>query len=214
VATATAFAGATATVVQATATAGFGTPTPTPLPASPVPPTPTPTPTLTGSDLYFISEQTASDVTLSPDGTRVAFLVPGLVGGQFVYRAHVFQLDPKTDEPLPVPAGVSEGDQLSPVWYPDGEKVTVGQLPSGPDTGGAAIIPLDGSPATLLPPPPTGFDEPLSWSPDGAYLAVSYFPGESLGNPGNPRLVFVTPLGQRPAAPQGAAFFPIGWVRQ
>ena len=68
--------------------------------------------------------------------------------------------------------------------------------------------------AGILPPPELGFDQPLSWSPDGKFLAVASFAGESLGNPGPAHLVFVSPVGQRPAAPEGADFEPIGWVEE
>ena len=84
----------------------------------------------------------------------------------------------------------------------------------GGDPGRVAMVALDGGEVTFLLPPERGFDQPLSWSPDGKFLAVSSFPGESLGNAGLPRLVFVSPTGQRPAAPEGAEFEPIGWVAE
>ena len=110
--------------------------------------------------------------------------------------------------------GLAAGDQLSPIWHPDGDKVSFGQLPSGADPGRVAIVSLDGGEPIFLPPPEQGFDQPLSWSPDGKFLAVSSFPGDSIGNPGLSRLVFVSPAGQRPAAPEGAEFEPVGWVIQ
>jgi WD40 repeat protein len=199
---------ATATaIVEATATASAGTPEPTPSP----PPTP---PALSGDVFLFLSDQIARDLALSPDASRVAFLVQSLVEGRFVFQVHIADIKAKQVSPLDIVEGLAAGDQLSPIWHPDGDKVSFGQLPSGANPGRVAIVPLDGSEATFLPPPEQGFDQPLSWSPDGKFLAVSSFPGDSIGNPGLPRLVFVSPAGQRPAAPEGAEFEPVGWVIQ
>jgi len=199
---------ATATaIVEATATASAGTPAPTPSP----PPTP---PALSGDVFLFLSDQIARNLTLSPDASRVAFLVQGLVEGGFVFRVHIADIKAKQVSPLDIVEGLAAGDQLSPIWHPDGDKVSFGQLPSGADPGRVAIVSLDGGEVTFLPPPEQGFDQPLSWSPDGKFLAVRSSSGDSIGNPGLPRLVFVSPAGQRPAAPEGAEFEPIGWVIQ
>ncbi len=199
---------ATATAIaEATATASAGTPAPTPTP----PPTP---PALSGDVFLFLSDQIARDLALSPDASRVAFLVQGLVEGRFVFQVHIADITAKQVSPLDVVEGLAAGDQLSPIWHPDGDKVSFGQLPSGADPGRVASVSLPGGEVSFLPPPEQGFDQPLSWSPDGKFLAVTSFPGDSLGNPGLPRLVFVSPAGQRPAAPEGAEFEPVGWVIQ
>ena len=197
---------ATATAIaEATATASAGTPTLTPSP----PPTP---PALPGDVFLFLSDQIARDLALSPDASRVAFLVQGLLEGGFVFRVHIADIGAKQVSPLEIVDGLAAGDQLSPIWHPDGDKVSFGQLPSGADSGRVAIVSLDGGEVTFLPPPDQGFDQPLSWSPDGKFLAVRSSSGDSIGNPGLPRLVFVSPAGQRPSAPEGAEFEPVGWV--
>ncbi|MCH6555628.1 MAG: PD40 domain-containing protein [Chloroflexi bacterium] len=197
---------ATATaIVEATATASAGTPAPTPSP----PPTP---PALPGDVFLFLSDQIARDLALSPDASRVAFLVQSLAEGRFVFRVHIADIKAKQVAPLDMVEGLAAGDQLSPIWHPDGDKVSFGQLPSGADPGRVAIVSLDGGEPIFLPPPEQGFDQPLSWSPDGKFLAVRSSSGDSIGNPGLPRLVFVSPAGQRPAAPEGAEFEPVGWV--
>jgi hypothetical protein len=76
-----------------------------------------------------------------------------------------------------------------------------------------AIVPLDGAEPTFLVPPEQGFDQPLSWSPDARFLAVRSFPGDSLGNPGTPRLVFISTSGQRQPAPEGPEIEVVGWVK-
>jgi hypothetical protein len=205
---------ATATAIaEATATASAGTPAPTPSP----PPTPSPSPTpppLPGDVFLFLSDQIARDLALSPDASRVAFLVQGLLESGFVFRVHIADIAAKQVSPLEIVDGLAAGDQLSPTWHPDGDKVSFGQLPSGADPGRVAIVSLAGAEVTFLPPPDQGFDQPLSWSPDGKFLAVKSSSGDSIGNPGLPRLVFVSPAGQRPAAPEGAEFEPVGWVIQ
>jgi len=193
---------ATATAIaDATATAAPATPTPIPSP-SPLP----------GDVFLVLSDQIARDYALSPDAARVAFLVPGLVQGQFVSRTYVADITSKGVSALPSPAGLTLGDQLSPAWHPDGKSVAIGQLPGGGEPGRVAVVPLDGDKPLFLPPPDKGFDQPLSWSPDGKFLAVTSFSGESLGNPGPSRLVFVSVNGQRPAAPEGAEIRAVGWL--
>ena len=199
---------ATATaIVEATATASAGTPAPTPSP----PPTPA---ALTGDVFLFLSDQLVRVYSLSPDASQVAFLVQGLVEGEPITRTYIADIKAKRVSPLDIVEGLAAGDHLSPIWHPDGDKVSFGQLPSGADPGRVAIVPLDGGEAIFLPPPEQGFDQALSWSPDGKFLAVSSFSGDSIGNPGLSRLVFVSPAGQRPAAPEGAEFEPVGWVIQ
>ncbi len=198
VATATAIADATATVTA-------GTPSPVPSPnASPAP--------LPGDVFLVLSDQIARDYALSPDAGRVAFLVPGLVVGQFVARTYVADIKNEDVSALPSPAGLAPGGQLSPAWHPDGKSVAIGQLPSGGEPGRVAVVPLDSGQPLFLPPPGKGFDQPLSWSPDGKFLAVLSFSGESLGNPGPSRLVFISVNGQRPALPEGSEIRGVGWL--
>ena len=198
VATATAIADVTATAVAATPPV--------------VTPAPSPSPVLPGDVFLVLSDQIARDYALSPDAARVAFLVPGLVQGQFVSRTYIADITSEDVSALPSPAGLSPGDQLSPAWHPDGKGIAVGQLPGGSEAGRVAVVPLDGGKPLFLPQPDEGFDQPLSWSPDGKFLAVTSFSGGSLANPGSARLVFVSVNGQRPAAPEGAEIRPVGWL--
>jgi hypothetical protein len=217
VATATAVAEATATAVAATAEAATPTPTPvatpTPTPAGTSTPVPSPTPVVLRGDVFLVlSDQIARDFSLSPDASRVAFSVPAILEGQFVTQTYVADIAAQEVTPLELPESLALGDQLVPIWHPDGESISFGQLPGGGDPGRVALIPLDGDEATLLAPPPQGFDQPISWAPDGGFLAVTSFDGDSLGNPGRAGLVFVASTGQRLAAPEGREFQPIGWI--
>ncbi|HEU4758505.1 MAG TPA: hypothetical protein VFT91_00855, partial [Dehalococcoidia bacterium] len=80
--------------------------------------------------------------------------------------------------------------------------------------GAVALVPLDGSPLSFLPPPDAGFDAPLSWDPDGAYLAVTSFSGDSPVNPGNARLVLIATTGQRLTVVEGADLTAVGWLQE
>ena len=199
VATATAIADATATAAAATAT-----PAPTPMPI--------PDQRLSGDVYLVLSDQIARDYALSPDASLVAFLVPGLVEGQFVARTYLADVQSEEVSPLRAPAGLAVGDQISPAWHPDGKSIAVGQLPSGSEPGRVAVVPIGRGEALFLPPPDKGFDQPLGWSPDGRYLAVASFSGDSLGNPGPSRLVFISMSGQRLALPEGSEIRFAGWA--
>jgi hypothetical protein len=79
---------------------------------------------LPGDVFLVLSDQIARDYALSPDAARVAFLVPGLVQGQFVSRTYVADIKSKDVTALPSPAGITLGDQLSPV-SPGRQKVAM-----------------------------------------------------------------------------------------
>src|SRR3972149_37537 len=98
-------------------------------------PPPTPPPTAV---FPVLSDQIARDYALSPDATRVAFLVPGLVQGQFVSRTYVAEIKSKGVSALPSPAGLAPRDQISPAWHPDGKSVAIGQLPRAGEPGRVA----------------------------------------------------------------------------
>lgn len=212
VATATAIAQATATSFAATVTSvaqtATSTPTSTPTPG----PTPTPTP-LTGDVFLLLSDQIARDFALSPDASRVAYIVPGLIDGEFVARVHIADVAAGRVSPLRSPPALPVVEQIGPIWGPGRAQISVGLLPAAGEPGRVAVVPVDRGEVILLPAARQGFDQPLAWSPDGKFVAVRHFQGDSLANPGRTRLVFVSPKGQRPAAPPGPAFEPIGWVK-
>ncbi len=174
------------------------------------PPSPTPPPPAT-TFIVQISDQTARDCKLSPDAKKVACVATALVEGEFVNQTVIADLVRKATAPLPG-EGLSGSAQLRPVWHPDGDKLSVGQLPLGPTGASVAIVPLAGGQPTLLTPPPLGFDVPLSWAPDARFLAVTSYDGDSVANPGFPRLVFLSPGGQRVIAAEGVEVDPLGWV--
>lgn len=194
--------------------------TPTPDPNAPpvepdpnAPPTPTPTPN--SKFVVQLTEQTATDFGLSPDTHKVVFSAGGIEEGRIVNRAYIADLITGTVTPV-AGDGLPPGDQLSPLWYPDSGHLTVGLLPSSGQRGAAGLLALPSGPTQYLPAPPSGFDLPRRWSPDGLYLAVTNWSGDSLANRGEPSLDVVTREGHRMRIATGAGYggpeAVIGWV--
>lgn len=206
IATATAEADATATALaQQTVTAGG-----TVIPNATIEPPLTPTPL--ASFLVRLSDQIAFDFDMSPDRRQLTFVAQEFVDGATVDRTFVADLPGKSVAPLAV-EGLVPGDQLSPRWHPDGQRLAIGTLPSGGEPGAVALLPVGGGAPTFLPAPPVGFDDPQGWAPDGTYLAVTSKGGESLANPGAERLDLVAPTGQRMTIAEGGDLLVIGWNR-
>jgi len=204
VATAEAEAGATATALaNETATAG-GTVEPGATLVPPVSPTPP------ASFVVKLSDQLISEPNLSSDGSRLAFVAQQLVEGEPLDRVFVADLTSKTVAPLGT-EDLPPGHHLSPVWHPDGQRLAVGTLPRAGEPGAVALVPVAGGPPSFLTPPAAGFDRPLSWSPDGKFLAAYSFSGESLVNPGSARLELLAITGQRATVAEGADLLVIGW---
>jgi hypothetical protein len=216
VATATAVAGATATAVAATATAMAETatpvPTPTPTPGPPPRPTATPYPDIHGDVFLVLSDQIGHDYDLSPDATRVSFTVQSLSGADFVTELLVADIPRLEVKPLAVPEEVDAASKVRPLWRPDAKGIAFGRLPEGGRALGVAVAPLGGGDPETLAPPTTGYDEPLSWAPDGSYLVVSSHSGMSLANPGKRSLVFISSNGRRLEGAGNVRIEPVGWL--
>jgi hypothetical protein len=117
----------------------------------------------------------------------------------------------------PVEDGAVLGEQLSPVWTPAGDGLTVG-LEAFPDLSAAAVTlaldgtARDGAGEASLPAPPRGFDAPLGWSPDGRYLAARSFDGRDAFEPGRESLVVISPAGERATVAADSELIYIGWL--
>ena len=163
--------------------------------------------------LAHLSDGIARDWHLSPDGTQLAYLGQVPLEGGFTFVAQVLDLSLGTvDTPL------SRGSaQFNPIWEREGG-LTIGRLDG--DAGGAPVrLSVDGSTLARvsLPPPGSpsrraGFDVPLSWSPDGAYLAVRSFERSSVANPGPSRVVVTGADGQRRELSPVSDVVVAGWL--
>lgn len=157
-------------------------------------------------------DQIARDYGLSPDSSKLTFLVQEPVQGRLVFRTFVADLVGMSVARLST-EGLGIAGHLRPLWHPDGARISVGLLPSGGDPGAVALVPPDGGAPSFLPSPDPGFDVPLSWAPDGSYLAVTSFDGVSLVNPGDARLLLVAPSGHRISVADGPDVEVVGWVK-
>lgn len=165
-----------------------------PPPDPTVSPAPTPAPDV--RLVVNLSDQVAFDYSLSPDMHSVAYLVQEFKDtGEILNQAYIADLIEADTKAFPG-LGLAVGNHLRPLWYPDG-RLTIGVLPEDGGEGQLALVSLDGSNVLLLPQAEGGFDQPRSWSPDGAWLAVAHSSGDSLANPGPGRLDLVSINGQR-----------------
>jgi hypothetical protein len=171
-----------------------------PVPETTITPAPTPTP-----DVRFVvqlSDQSIAGYSLSPDMHKIAYLNQVFTdAGDIENQTYVADLVAAATAVLPV-QGLSVGEHLSPVWFPDG-RLTVSVLPDDGGPGQLAIVALDLTSIALLAQPESGFDVPRAWAPDGTWLAVSHMSGSSLANPGDGRLELVSVNGQRATVIEG-----------
>ncbi|MFQ5879821.1 MAG: hypothetical protein ACE5IZ_06600 [Dehalococcoidia bacterium] len=157
------------------------------------------------------SDSIARDWRLSPDGERIVYLAPQVAYGRVHYRAFVVAMaggDPVVLAAIETVAG----DHFGPAWHPDGRDVTLGRAPAGDSAGAETVAAATGEVVQALAGPARGFDVPVAWSPNGRYLVVRSFDGDSARNPGRERDVVIGADGERrQIATEGDAEF-IGWL--
>ena len=152
----------------------------------------------------------ARGYALSPDSGRLVFLVQELIEGRLLFRASVADLGGGSVAPLPTDS-LGDGDHLHPLWHPDGSRIALGQPSSAGEAAAVALVAVDGGAPSFLAPPDSGFDVPLSWAPDGSYLALI---SRDSADPGKRLLVFVSASGERVAVAAGVDVLVVGWVRR
>jgi dipeptidyl aminopeptidase/acylaminoacyl peptidase len=116
------------------------------------------------NDLYRI--ETASNVTLSPDGSQLAYLVTQIDSLDNAYYRHIWLADVAGGVPRQLTRGkVRDG---APMWSPDGTKIA---FVSGRDGDGPQIyiLPLNGGEAWRVTDLENGAFNPV-WSPDGGKI--------------------------------------------
>ncbi len=155
--------------------------------------------------LAHLSDGFARDWHLAPDGSKLAYLAQ-TSGASLSYHAEV--LDIATGEAQGTVAGMS-GSQFNPIWDPHGG-LTIGSAPDGASAGAAMRI--AGSEGSALAGPETGFDVPVSWSPDGAYLVVRNFEGASASDPGQSHVIIINQSDQRQQLSALSDVLVAGWL--
>jgi Tol biopolymer transport system component len=164
--------------------------------------------------LVQASDQVARDWHLSPDGSYVAFLAGQPTDDRIAVRAFVVELV-EGAEPQPLSdlaAALDAGDHFNPVWYPDGERVTLGRTPADGASAAALVSLPGGELEEVTPGPDQGFDVPVEWSPEGDYLAVRSFEGSSAAQPGREHLVIIELGKGREMVADGGNLEFIGWL--
>jgi serine/threonine-protein kinase len=107
------------------------------------------------------------DVRLSPDGQRVAVVIAEKTQDVWIYDIRGNTLNRLT----------FEGQDLSPVWTPDGKRI-IYQAALGGGLSQLKWIPADGSgPSQALVDPDSRPPFPVSVSPDGKFLSYKYLNG-------------------------------------
>lgn len=159
--------------------------------------------------LAHLSDGYARDWHLAPDGSKLAYLAQTL-GTSLSYHAEVLTL--ATGDAQSGIAGLS-GPQFNPIWDPNGG-LTIGTAPQDATAGTAVRVGpgFAGGEGAALPGPDSGFDVPLSWSPDGAHLVVRSFEGSSASNPGPSYVVVISESGQRLQLSTLSDVLIVGWL--
>jgi Tol biopolymer transport system component len=140
------------------------------------------------------------DWALSPDGTRLAYVVMTLEADKLASQAYIATLSTGTAHPV-----TSEDDNaFGPLWSNDGSLI-VGRAGST----GAGVIRVGGEGAFKA--PINGFDVPLMQAPGNAGVIVSSFDGASASSPGATALTLLATDGARKRIADGDVTF-LGWV--
>jgi hypothetical protein len=169
------------------------------------------------SNVAHLSDDFARDWHLSPDGTKLAYLAPRQNGDAVSYGAVVLDLSGGGAANQLRAAAASlggQGDEFNPIWRPDGTGITIGRLTS-PAAAGAPVLQIaaaGGAAVQALAAPARGFDVPLAWSQEAGYLAVRYFEGSSVTNPGRSWVTVVGAEGRRQTVSSNSDIEVMGWV--
>jgi len=162
-----------------------------------------------------LSDGIARNWHLSPDGKQLAYLAQAPAGSATAFVAQVLNIDSGSAR---TPLGADAGAQFNPIWDSD-EAITVGRVSD--DEHAALKIPSGGGPSagsgqaaagSPLPAPASGFDVPLSWSPDGAWLIARAFDGASPADPGPSHVVAVDASGIRHQLSPQSDIEVAGWL--
>ena len=121
--------------------------------------------------------------SLSPDGSRLAYTEQRGTS----LRVMLLDLDgPELRTAQATDGAATGGGSASPIWHPDGT------LHAGHFAAGDGEIHTAGASG---PAAGAGFELPMGWSPEGAYLALRTFGGAGPGDPGAQGLAVLGPDG-------------------
>jgi dipeptidyl aminopeptidase/acylaminoacyl peptidase len=165
--------------------------------------------TLTTATIAHLSDDFTRDWHLSPDASRLSFLAPEVTSETPSFRAMVVDTDSGAG---PTPVRKETTGDFNPIWHPNSRDLTLGQEPQGGESEAALRVSALGGAPEELEAPDKGFDVPLSWSPDGSYLALRSFEGSSALEPGRAEIAILRPNGEREELKIGGELSLAGWL--
>ena len=124
---------------------------------------------------FILSLRLPSDVNLSPDGKRAAFVVRQWVDDHPKAHGRIWIVETSGGEPRPLTKG---HDDSCPRWSPDGRQVAF--ISIGDDENSKPqlhLISAEGGEAKQVCVMPNGVSD-LAWSPDGSHIAFLSLAGE------------------------------------
>lgn len=160
-----------------------------------------------------LSDGFAMDWHLSPDGAQLSYLSQTTENANVAFVVRVLDLESRQV------SGIQGGDsvaQFNPLWERDGV-LTVGRIDGdGAPIGIAATDAGAGWQSAPLPRPTggSGFDVPISWSPDGTHLAVRSFQGSSTAEPGPSFVAVLSVSGGRQLLSPLSDVMIAGWLTE
>jgi len=151
-----------------------------------------------GQELLNLSPHITRDWQLSPDGAQLAFIESDTTDG-LRYLPKIASLEPSTAQDMQAQVLSDGGQALGVAWRPGGEP-TFGREP-GPGTASSGDFSAQAA--------PSGFDIPLTYSPDGGTLAVQAWSGPSFEAAGKMRYELLRD-GERTELPAASRVY--GWA--
>ena len=145
------------------------------------------------------------DWTLSPDGTRLAYLEIAFSEAEVASRASVLDVESGAAVPLTSTDEVA----LGPLWS-DSTELTVGVFKPGASE--SSLLRVDGASRSHINGPATGFNVPVAYDAKTDTYLVRAFENDSITAPGRSVLVLVGPDGERTTVAEGEVSL-VGWIR-
>ncbi|MBI2908764.1 MAG: PD40 domain-containing protein [Chloroflexi bacterium] len=159
---------------------------------------------------YHVTDGIGRDFQLSPDGKKILYSSTESAPPGAIYSVSIVDLADGSRSLLKQGAGAN----LGAIWKPDGKGLTLASEQTDPIGGGGLVdvLTTDRQQSRVVSPPAQGFDVPLAWSPNAAYLAASHYAGKP-ELPGARTVVILSMADGRRSGIQvaGDAQF-IGWV--